>query len=177
VALVHRDSGCAVDMTVAEAQRAPLHLEEASPLVRWGGRDLGVSHWPGPPFNPGRRSASFTTQDACLAHAPEGAGMASHRIVARSSPFAQLTALRSPAPVCPPHTTSRRRVPRNSFAPTRAALHTPSSHHAPTSPLHAALRAHASGSETARSTAQLSASVGGGEEEGGAKCVLLFASE
>jgi len=78
--------------------------------------------------------------------------MASHRSVARSSPHVSLSA--RPA-VIPPHNTSRGRVPRNSFAPARAALHTPNSRHAPTSPLNAATRAHTSRRETARSTAQL----------------------
>ena len=97
--------------------------------------------------------------------------MGSHRIVARLSPH---TSLRNPPQLAeyPPQTTSRGRLPRNSFTPAPAAMHTPSSRHAPTSPLNAATRAHTSGRETARSTAQIPASVGEGEEVGGAMCVL-----
>jgi hypothetical protein len=104
--------------------------------------------------------------------------MASHCIVTRSSSHTSFTAPKF-TPLAPParalerpqHTTSRWRLPRNSFAPVRAALHTPSSRHAPTSPLNAAMRAHTSERETARSTAQVSASMRGGEEVVGAVCV------
>jgi hypothetical protein len=65
-------------------------------------------------------------------------------------------------------------VLRNSFAPTRAALHTRISRHAPTSPRCAATRAHTSGRPVVRSTAQLARAQVLARVAGGAMvCVLL----
>jgi hypothetical protein len=75
--------------------------------------------------------------------------MASHRIVARSNPHTSLNAL-PPLSTYTPHTTSLDRVPINSFAPARAALHTLNSRHAPKSPLNTATRANTSRREMAR---------------------------
>jgi hypothetical protein len=54
----------------------------------------------------------------------------------------------------PPHTTSPGRVRNHCFAPTRDALHTPVSRHAPTSPLCSATRVQNSGRATRRSVAR-----------------------
>jgi hypothetical protein len=79
--------------------------------------------------------------------------MGSHRIVAISSFHTSFTV---PTPEeIPPHTTSPGRVLRKSFAPTREALHTLIGCHAPKTPLCLATRAHTSGREVARPTAQL----------------------
>jgi hypothetical protein len=154
-------------MTVAVAQRtAPAPRESIST------RAVGATAPLLGTIPPRTTSAPLTAQQAWLERAHKRVGMASHGIVTRSSPHAFFTALRPLAPVYPPHTPSRGRVPRNSFAPARATLHTPSSRHARTNPLNVAMRAHNSGIETARSTAQLSVSVRGGEEMGGARVVV-----
>jgi len=136
-------------MTVAEAPRTSLHPSEASPLSR-SGRDHGCSHRLGivPRGRRGRPSPRSTRGGH------KSAGIAAHSSVARSSPHVSLSSPPSPPAVLSPLTTICGRVPRNSFAPARAALHTPNSRHAPTSPLNAATRAHTSGRERARSTAQ-----------------------
>jgi hypothetical protein len=113
---------------------------------------------------PSTTRAPLTAQHAWWERAATRAGMGSHCIVARSSLHTSLTIPPSP---CPPHTTSPGRVRRNSVAPTRAALHTRISRRAPRTPLYFATRAHTSGREVARSTAQLGSSssaavVGGG---------------
>jgi hypothetical protein len=54
----------------------------------------------------------------------------------------------------PPLTTSRRRVRSHAFAPSREALHTPVSRHAPASPLCSATRVQNSGSAVTREAAQ-----------------------
>jgi hypothetical protein len=92
--------------------------------------------------------------------------MASNRIVARLSPHTSLTAPPPFAVEYPPHTSSRGRVPINSFAPARATLHTPSSRHAPTSPLKVATRVHTSRRQRTWSTAQLLASARVAASEG-----------
>ena len=84
--------------------------------------------------------------------------MALHRSVARSRPHTSLPAT-PPADAAPPRTNSRGRVLKNCAIATRTALHTPSRRHAPMSPPNAATRAHASGRETARSTAKVSQSL------------------
>jgi len=83
--------------------------------------------------------------------------MATHRSVAKSSLHTSPNAALPPA-LLPLHTTNIGRLPRNSFAPARVAVLTPNSRHTPASPANAATRAHTSGRETARSTAQVSAS-------------------
>jgi hypothetical protein len=83
--------------------------------------------------------------------------MGSHRSVAISSLHTS-SLPPPPPPEYPPHTTRPGRVLRNSLAPTRAALHTRISRHAPTRPRCAATRPHTSGRPVARSTAQLASS-------------------
>jgi hypothetical protein len=134
-------------------------------------------------FRRGRQRVPLTAQHAGWERAVTRAGKPPHRIVARSSlhtsslspitpptveypphtSVARFSLHASPltAPPLveyPPHTTSPGRVLRNSFAPTRGALHTLISRHAPTSPRCAATRAHTSGRPVARSTAQLASS-------------------
>ena len=67
------------------------------------------------------------------------AGKGPHRSVARSSRHPSCN--RCTYPSTPPYTTQTGRVPSHSFAPARAALHTPVSRHAPTRPLCWATRA------------------------------------
>jgi|AntAceMinimDraft_5_1070358.scaffolds.fasta_scaffold03211_4 hypothetical protein len=120
-------------MTAAVAPRTPLPPSKASPLAKRG-LDLGVRHYLGP-TRPGRRGRlspcstrgrSVRTQEQAW---PPSASSPDRAPTPRS-PLAHPPPL---SHVCPPHTTSRGRVPRNSFAPARATLHTPSSRHAPTS--------------------------------------------
>jgi hypothetical protein len=81
---------------------------------------------------PRTTSLPLTAQHAWPRQPVTRAGMPPHRSVARSS--LHTSSNTTPAPEYPPHTTSPGRVLRNSFAPTRAALHTRIRRHAPTSP-------------------------------------------
>jgi hypothetical protein len=101
---------------------------------------------------PSTTTPPLTAQHACSARAPPRSDIRSHRSSPGSSLHTSLVYPSSPV-THPPHTTSHRRVRSQSFAPTREALHTPVSRHAPTSPLCSETRAQNSGSAVARETA------------------------
>jgi hypothetical protein len=104
---------------------------------------------------PSTTTPPFTVQHAWSQRLHLRSDIRSHRSSPRSSLHTSLEKPPLKPLTNPLHTTSRRRVRSQSFAPTRDALHSPVSRHAPASPLCSATRAQNSGRAVARWTAQL----------------------
>ena len=92
---------------------------------------------------PSATTPPLTAQHAWCRRTRVRLGKGSHCSLPRSSHHTSLVF--TPPPRCPPHTKSLGRVRNHHLAPSCAALHTPVSRHAPTSPQYAAMRAHSSG--------------------------------
>jgi hypothetical protein len=103
---------------------------------------------------PSTTTPPLTAQHAWCARPRARSDVCSHRSSPRSSVHTALD-ISSPVLVYPPHNTSPGRVRSHTLAPSREALHTPVSRHAPTRPLRSATRVQNSGRATTREVAHL----------------------